>query len=188
MKSSPYPILGTLGIAVALLSGANAPLVAENCRYMDNYGIYKVCDPPPGQHAEHHETIVQTIYVPDPQPFATPAPVMQPAPAMPDPMPTPIPTPPTPIVNDDSRRELTAVNAKLHQLHLLLVDKQNSGDIAANLYEEENRYLAQIEREAQSDADARGGYLTVAQENTFLQQLQQVETEINQNVTTNNNI
>jgi hypothetical protein len=162
--------------AGALPAWAEMGMPAGPCHNVDMYGIYQICGTPQDQHHDDHDRAnTQPVYVtiPEPYPYVAPAPGFAPAPN------------PVGTVNDPSRRDLTAVDARLHELHLLLNDKQSWGRIGSDFYDEENRYLAQIESREQSAANANGGYLTVAQENTFLQQLQNIENEINQ--TTANN-
>jgi hypothetical protein len=168
MKFSPVPLLATLFLAGALPSWAFSPMPAGPCHNVDMYGIYQICGTPEERHHEDHpQVIVQPVYVTVPQPYVAPTPV---------PFSAPIPAA---TDTDFSHRELTVVDAKLHALHLLLADKQTRGEIGPNFFDEETRYLAQIERHEQSAADANGGYLTVAQENSLLRQLQDVENEIN---------
>jgi hypothetical protein len=159
MKFSPIPLLATIFLAGTLPSWADSPMLSGPCHDVDMYGIYKVCGTPEVRHhEERQQALVQPVYAIIPQPLAAPAPAI-------------------------AGRDLTAVDAKLHALHLLLVDKQTRGEIGVNFFDEETRYLDQIEHHEQSAADTNGGYLTEAQENSLLQQLQDVENEINQNVT-----
>src|SRR5882672_7751950 len=167
MKFSPAPILATLLLGGTPASGAGSPMPNGPCHDVDMYGIYKICGTPEERHhAERPPTIVQPVYVTIPQPLVAPSPVSEPL------------TAPVTTDNESPRRPLTAVEAELHALHLLLVDKQTRGEIAADFFDEETRYLSQIEHHEQSAADTNGGYLTVEQENALLQQLQDVENEI----------
>jgi hypothetical protein len=174
MRLSPIPLLTTLILAGTLPVWADPGIPSGPCHDVDMYGIYKICGTPDEQHHEdRRETVVQPVYMTIPEPVLTPAP--------------PIASIPTSFGtdNDFSRRELTAVDTRLHDLHLLLDDKQSQGQIGASFFDEENRYLAQIQDREQSAANANGGYLTEAQENSLLQQLQDVENEIN-NAPSNN--
>lgn len=161
MKSSLMLLPAALLLALSLPPGTEAAANGQ-CHDVDMYGIYKVCDPPPGErhHEERPRAIFQTEIVSIPQPIAAQE-------------------------SDSLRRALTAVDSKLHALHFLLNDKQNRGEIADNLFDEELRYLAQIEDHEKSATDVNGGYLTEAQESTLLQQLQDVEREINNTVSNN---
>lgn len=152
------------------------------CHNVDMYGIYTVCDTPGERHHEERpQTIVEPVYVTIPEP-------MMPQASAPNPFPTPAPAPartldpePPPVATEEGlRRVLTWVDDRLHRLHLLLNDKHASGEITADFFDEELRILAQIERREQSASDANGGYLTVAQENLLIQNLQDVENEIHQ--------
>jgi hypothetical protein len=171
MKFSPVLLLATLFLAGTLPSWGDSFMPNGPCHDMDMYGIYKVCGTPDERHHEEPlQTIVQPVYVTIPQPLVAPAPVSE--------------FEPTPVTTDNEspHRELTAVDAKLHDLHLLLVDKQAHGEIGTSFFDEETRYLAQIEQHEQSSANANGGYLTIAQENSLLQQLRDVENEINRTI------
>jgi len=162
MKSSLMLLPVALLLACNLPPGAEAVMASGQCHDVDMYGIYKVCDPPPSErrHDERPRTFFQTEIVSIPQPIAAPP-------------------------SDTLRRELTMVDAKLHALHLFLNDRQARGEIEANFFDEEMRYLAQIEDHEKSAADVNGGYLTEAQESALLQQLQDVEREINSTVSNN---
>jgi hypothetical protein len=177
------PLLFTMLFAGALPAWAFMDAPAGPCHNVDMYGIYQICGTSQEQHHDDHDrNNAQTaVYVTSPDPYVAPAPGFISTPA------SGFSSEPTPVSTDDnsSRRDLTAVDSRLHEVHLLLNDKQSGGHIASDFYDEESRYLAQIESQEQSTANANGGYLTVAQENTFLQQLQNIENEINQNVANN---
>jgi len=147
------------------------------CHNVDMYGIYKICDAPNTPDARHHEEPPQTIAQPE---FMTVLPPI--VASFPPAFPAPAP-PPDPVATPDGpRRDLSVVDDRLHQVHLLLNDKHAHGEITADFFDEEIRLLAGIERHEQSDADANGDFLSVAQETTLLQKLQDVENEINQNL------
>jgi hypothetical protein len=174
MKLSPIPLLAALILAGALPARADSAMANGPCRNVDMYGIYTICGTPDDRHHDdHRETPIQPVYVTIPQPLSAPAPDFAS-------VPTNFATD-----TDSSRRELTAVDTRLHDLHLLLGDKQARGEIGANFFDEETRYLTQLEAREQSAANANGGYLTEAQENSLLQQLQDVENEINQTIANN---
>jgi hypothetical protein len=178
MKFYRISFLATLILSGALPVWADSAMPIGPCHDVDMYGIYKVCGSPVERHPEdRRETQIQPVYVTIPQPYATPAPT-------PSSDFSSVPTPPA-TDDDSSRRDLKVVDDRLHALHLYLDDKQSRGEIGANFFDEETRYLTQLEQREQSTADANGGYLTVAQENSFLQQLQAVETEINQTIANN---
>src|SRR5258706_1179857 len=171
MKFFSFSLLVTLLLAGTLPSWADSFMPSGPCHDMDMYGIYKVCGAPEERHHEERSpVVVQPVYATIYQPLVAPVPVIESVPM------------PVTTGNDSLHRELAAVDAKLHALHLLLVDKQTHGEIGANFFDEETRYLDKIEHHEQSAADANGGYLTVAQENSLLQQLQDVENEINRNI------
>jgi len=156
MKFAPILLLAGLLLACSSLTRADSSMPNGPCRDVDMYGIYKVCDPPQIQrHEERPQAVVQPVYVT-------------------------IPTPAPDTTDEGPRRDLAAVDDQLHRLHLLLNDKLDRGEIAANFFDEEIRRLAEIEHREQSDADALGGALTVAQENSLLLNLQNIENEINQ--------
>jgi hypothetical protein len=170
MRLSSILFWGALFLAGASPSWSDSFLLNGQCHDVDMYGIYKVCGAPSERdHERHSHAIVQPVYITLPQPLSAPAPVSV----------------PVPTDNDLPHRELTAVEAKLHALHLLLVDKQTHSEVGAAFFDEETRYLAEIEHNEQSAADRNGGYLTVAQEDLLLHQLQDVENEINENISTN---
>lgn len=152
------------------------------CHNLDLYGISKVCDAPPVSDShrrdDDHRPAAQQGYVtvlppivapyPDPFPNLTPAPAADPEPVTP---------------YDGPHRELTLVDNRLHRIHLLLNDRHATGDISPDNFDEEIRLLTTIEHREQSEADTNGGYLTVAEENSLLQELQDTENEILGNLT-----
>ncbi len=101
------------------------------------------------------------------QPVYQPAPVYQ----------TPVYQAPV----EPEHRDLGMVEEQIHRQRLTLAQKVRWGSITRPQYDEQVAYLAQIERQAQAESSANGGYLTVSQQNGLLSQLQHSADEIDHN-------
>jgi hypothetical protein len=80
---------------------------------------------------------------------------------------------------------LRMVNDRMTRLHSLLDNKQATGDITKVQHDGMSGYLARIEKQARSDAEANGGSLARDQESAILEQLQRAEDAIARNFIVN---
>jgi hypothetical protein len=163
MKMTYFVVLTAAVLIFSAAFLAWADTIAPNTpyHYDDMYGIYKVYDTPQNRdqdhHEKHHHEHPEIVYVNLAQPVVSSA----------------------NGISDSDHRDLSAVDDRLHVLHLKLNEEQTNQSITADFYDEENRYLHQIERREDDFSNANGGYLSSAQESTLLDQLQKIETELN---------